>query len=86
MAVEDHIVFDDDNPEWTEADFVRARPADEVLPQAFMAAFRAGRAGSALDVPKQQVTLSLDSDVVARFRAGGPDWQTRINTILRNAK
>ncbi|WP_413467798.1 BrnA antitoxin family protein [Mesorhizobium sp. B2-8-5] len=27
----------------------------------------------------------LDSDVVARFRAGGPGWQSRINEILRKA-
>ncbi|TIN09618.1 MAG: hypothetical protein E5Y59_15965, partial [Mesorhizobium sp.] len=27
----------------------------------------------------------VDSDVVARFRAGGPGWQSRINDILRKA-
>ena len=26
------VVFDDDNPEWTEEDFARARPASKVLP------------------------------------------------------
>lgn len=26
------VVFDDDNPEWTEEDFARARPASEVHP------------------------------------------------------
>jgi len=59
MAVEDHIVFDDDNPEWTEADFVRARPADEVLPQALMAAFRAQRPGS---VPEPHGGLTAPAD------------------------
>jgi uncharacterized protein (DUF4415 family) len=28
--------------------------------------------------PKQQITLRLDKDVVERFRATGPGWQSRI--------
>jgi uncharacterized protein (DUF4415 family) len=36
-----------------------------------------------LDAPKQAVSLRLDADVVARFRAGGRGWQSRINTVLR---
>lgn len=34
---------------------------------------------------KAQVTLRLDADLVARFRASGPGWQTRINAVLREA-
>lgn len=34
---------------------------------------------------KQQVTLRLDPDVLARFRADGPGWQGRINDALRKA-
>ena len=34
---------------------------------------------------KRQVTLRLDPDVVERFRAGGPGWQSRINDALRKA-
>jgi uncharacterized protein (DUF4415 family) len=32
---------------------------------------------------KEMVTLRLDKDVLARFRAGGPGWQTRLNDALR---
>ena len=35
------------------------------------------------DAPKRQVTLRLDGDVLDRFRAGGPGWQSRINAALR---
>ena len=35
---------------------------------------------------KQQVTLRLDQDVIARFRATGPGWQSRINAALRAAE
>lgn len=34
---------------------------------------------------KQQVTLRLDPDIIAKFREGGPGWQTRINDALRKA-
>jgi uncharacterized protein (DUF4415 family) len=35
--------------------------------------------------PKQAVSIRLDPDVVAHFRAGGPGWQSRINAALRKA-
>ena len=37
------------------------------------------------DAAKKQVTLRLDSDVVAAFRAGGAGWQSRMNEALRKA-
>lgn len=80
------VVFDDDNPEWTEEDFARARPAEEVLPAEFLAAWRKRRGrpkGSLNPNPKQQISLRLDKDVIAHFRATGPGWQTRINEALR---
>ena len=80
------VVFDDDNPEWTEEDFARARPAAEVLPPEFMAAWRAKRGrpkGSVKPDAKQQVSLRLDQDVIAHFRSTGPGWQSRINAALR---
>jgi uncharacterized protein (DUF4415 family) len=46
---------------------------------------RRGRGRPKLDAPKQQVTLRLDADVLARYRASGPGWQSRINAALRNA-
>jgi len=35
--------------------------------------------------PKQAVKLRLSRDVIEHFRAGGPGWQTRINTTLERA-
>jgi uncharacterized protein (DUF4415 family) len=34
---------------------------------------------------KVAVSIRLDEDVVAKFKAGGPGWQTRINAALRKA-
>jgi uncharacterized protein (DUF4415 family) len=36
-----------------------------------------------LAVPKVQVTIRLDHNVLAHFRASGQGWQTRVNDILR---
>ena len=34
---------------------------------------------------KEQVTLRIDADVIARFRACGAGWQTRLNEALRQS-
>jgi|SRR3954447_16513651 uncharacterized protein (DUF4415 family) len=44
---------------------------------------RRGRGRPALDAPKKLVSLRLDQDVIERFRADGPGWQSRINAALR---
>ena len=80
------VVFDDDNPEWTEEDFARARPASE-LPAHVLAAFgkKRGRPVGSLTSNKQRVTIRLDRDALDRLRAQGPGWQTRINEAVRKA-
>lgn len=69
----------DENPEWTDEDFARARPADEVLPPDVLAALM-GR-----HIAGEEVTLTLDSDVIAKFKSAGDDWNARINAALRVA-
>lgn len=34
---------------------------------------------------KTQVSLRLDNEVIAAFRAQGPGWQSRMNEALRKA-
>jgi uncharacterized protein (DUF4415 family) len=77
---------DDDNPEWTNEDFAKARPAAEALPefigeQATQALLRRGRPKK----PNRKVnqTLRLDPDVLEAYRQQGKGWQTRINEVLR---
>ena len=84
MPKERPVVFDDDNPEWTEEDFARARPISE-FPELMAALYpKRGRPkGSVKPDAKQQVSLRLDKDVIAHFRETGPGWQSRINAALR---
>jgi uncharacterized protein (DUF4415 family) len=54
-------------PEWQEA-FAKA-PLRRGRPKA--------------ERPKVSTTLRLDADILERFRAEGPGWQSRINQALR---
>ena len=65
-----------DNPEWTEADFAKAKPFDEVFPD-----LPRGR-GPNKAPTKEQVTLRLNQTVLEYFKREGRGWQTRINNEL----
>ncbi len=71
---------DAENPEWTAEVFARARPTAEVLGADFVAKRAPGRPKSAS--PKARVTLRVDGEVLAFYKAMGAGWQTRINRVL----
>ena len=81
------VVFDDDNPEWTKEDLAMARAGNEVLPGEFLKAFKRapGRPKGSVTSNKSLVSLRIDNDVLAKFRAEGPGWQSRMNEALRKA-
>lgn len=85
MSKDKPVIFDDDNPEWTEEDFARARPIAEFPDLAAAFAKAKAKGGRPRGSNKQQVTLRLDTDVIERFKAGGSGWQSRINEALRRA-
>jgi uncharacterized protein (DUF4415 family) len=76
-----------DNPELTEADFAKARPARDVLPESFFATIESHEQdkAAAKDDTQETVSLRLDRDILAKFRQGRGDWQARINSTLRKA-
>src|SRR5882757_4668574 len=75
----------EENPEWSERDFAKARPASEVLPPEVIAQVKNKGGRPRIENPKEAVKLRIDADVLAKFRESGPGWQTRINGILRAA-
>lgn len=75
----------DDNPEWTAEDFARARAGSEVLPATVVSALVKSKVGRPSGHTKEQVSLRVDKDVLARFRATGAGWQSRMNEALRDA-
>jgi uncharacterized protein (DUF4415 family) len=76
---------DAENPEWTDEDFARARPALDVLPKEVVEAIRRyrGQRGPQKTPTKELISLRVDRDVVAAYRATGPGWQARANEALR---
>jgi len=88
-AITAAALSDPDNPPLDADWFARARPAQEVLPEIFGADVAArmlrprGRPKSA--APKEKINVRLSPDVLAALRATGKGWQTRIDTLLREA-
>jgi len=83
----DPELVDKENPEWTEEDFRRARPAAEALPEIVgreaAARMLRPRGRPKAGVTKTHVNIRLDADVLNAFKTTGPGWQTRINEALR---
>jgi len=82
-AINAGIALDPDNPELTEEDFARMRPAMEFAHARRLAREQERKAQKA--VGKTRVTIRLDADVVSRLREDGPGWQARANSALRQA-
>lgn len=69
-----NAVPDDENPEITEEQAKKLRLARESHPEWFR-----------VKPIKQQITIKIDKDILEALRADGKGYQTRINTILREA-
>jgi uncharacterized protein (DUF4415 family) len=64
---DEDIVIDDEAPAWTPEMFARA----------------VWRVGLRPMPPKALLSLRIDADVLAWFRAQGPGYQSRMNALLR---
>ena len=76
VVMESSWVDPDDAPELDDNWFVRAelRIGDTII-----------RRGRPPGSTKTQISLRLDHDVLAAYRAQGPGWQSRMNEALRKA-
>lgn len=82
-AIDRGIALDPDAPEWTNEDFSRAQPAAEAVPH-IVEEYNRTR-GKQKAPTKERISVRLDSDLTAHFRASGNGWQTRLNDTLRRA-
>lgn len=79
------IASDPDNPELTDEQLAQMKPFSEVFPDLYESIKRA-RGRPPVEKPLQQISIRLDPDVIAKFKATGKGWQSRINEILKQAK
>lgn len=76
-----------ENPDWTAADFAKAKKHPGGISLKDLGAETArGRGRPKSENPKEAVKLRLDADVVESYRSTGDGWQTRINADLRKAR
>lgn len=77
------IAADPDAPEATDEQLAQARPFAEAFPE-LAANLRRSR-GAQKAPTKELVSIRLDPDVLAAFKATGAGWQTRMNEALAEA-
>jgi uncharacterized protein (DUF4415 family) len=70
--------------ELTREDITAMKSFKEVFP-ALHENWKRGRGRPPKEQPKQRLTMRLDADIVAWLKQQGVGYQTRINTILRDA-
>lgn len=78
---------EDDAPELTAELAAKLRPIAEIPELTEFTEFirKGGRPLLPDEVRKRRVSIMLDPDVIAHFKAGGRGWQTRVNAALRKA-
>ncbi|MBP1842400.1 uncharacterized protein (DUF4415 family) [Rhizobium petrolearium] len=76
-----------DSPPLTKEELASMRPFREVFPDIAekMEKAIAARGRPRVDAPKVAVTLRLDPGVLAKFKASGKDWRTKMAEELRKA-
>ena len=85
----DHITvktWDDvDSPSLTDAELANMKPMREVFPDLaeYAAKRKRGQRGPQRAQTKKPVTIRIDRDVLASYKATGPGWQSRMNDALR---
>jgi uncharacterized protein (DUF4415 family) len=80
-------VFDNENPEWTKADFAAAT---SFTPGVRLKDLKpgqlerlVGKRGPQKTPTKIPVSIRLSREVVKHFKSKGPGWQSRIDEVLR---
>jgi uncharacterized protein (DUF4415 family) len=80
-------VFDDDNPEWTKADFAKAAKFPAGLKLKHLQPGELERLlkkrGPQKAPTKIAVSIRLSPEVVKHFKNKGPGWQSQIDAALR---
>ncbi len=82
--VQAQIASDADATEASDAALKKAKPFAQAFPD-LAESIRRGRGRPALANPRQQISLRLDGDVIAKFKSTGKGWQGRINGILKRS-
>ena len=79
-------IIPEDAPELTEAELAEMRPAAQALPPELFAMLtkrKPGQRGPGKKPSKVLMTIRVDAETLAAYKASGAGWQARINDVLR---
>jgi len=79
----DPEMIDDDNPEWTEADFARAMGFEQ-LPASLKKTLSGRKRGPQKAPTKMLVSVRYSQEVIEQFKASGSGWQGRMDAALKD--
>jgi len=75
-----------DSPELTEEQIAAGgKPFAEAFPK-LAESIKRSRGRPRVDTPLQQISIRLEPEVIAKFKATGKGWQKRVNDVLKRAK
>jgi uncharacterized protein (DUF4415 family) len=74
-----------DSPHLTKAELAQVKPFAEAFPELAEKMRKSLGGRPPLARPKRAVSIRLDQDVIDKFKASGPGWQSRINDLLKKA-
>jgi uncharacterized protein (DUF4415 family) len=83
--IQKQIAADPDDEELTDEYAAQGKPFAEALPE-LMESIKRARGRPPVDAPKEAVTLRLDPNTLAKFKAAGKDWRARMVKVLDRAK
>ena len=76
------FMTDADNPASSDADLAAFRPAAEMLPPAVFERLTRKPGRPKAEAKRISVTIRIDPETLAAYKAGGAGWQTRMNEAL----
>lgn len=76
------FMTDADNPASSDADLAAFRPAAEMLPSAVFERLTRRPGRPEAEAKRILVTIRIDPETLAAYKAGGTGWQTRMNEAL----
>lgn len=84
--IQRQIAEDPDDWEATDEELASARPFAEVFPDLAESIRKSISGRPKSETPKKAISIRLDQDVIAKFKATGVGWQSRMNEVLKQAK
>jgi uncharacterized protein (DUF4415 family) len=71
-------------PDWDYIDSLTEEQLEASIDFEEEGTFDLGKASAGLPLPKRQLTVRFDGDIIAWFKAQGPGYQARMHAVLRS--